>query len=291
MMKKQSVWNVLKRLLFLVVGTALMAMSVTCIFEPMELVTGGLTGVGILLNHVLERFGLWTVPLWLVSLIGNLPLLTWAYFQRGAKALGGVLLGTVLHTFFLLVLPPFRLLDGDYLLSAAAGGILMGVGIGLVFSARSSTGGSDLLSLLIAGKDNPNAAPGILMLLDGAVVAASAFVLGINAALYSIFAVVVFSKVSDTVLEGLHFAKAVYIMSDRADEISEALLHQIDRGVTQFHSRGMYTRREGATVFCVIARRELSRLLAAVRQIDPHAFVVIQDVRSVRGEGFIENPQ
>lgn len=290
-MKNQKAWKLIKRLAFLVCGTALMALSVNCIFEPMELVTGGLTGVGIILNHILEHFGLWTVPLWLVSLIGNLPLLIWAYVQRGKKLLGATLLGTMLHTFFLYAIPSFPLLEDDYLLASAAGGIFMGLGIGLVFAAHASTGGSDLLSLLIAGKDNPNAAPGILMLLDGTVVAASALLLGLNIALYSLFVVVIFSKVSDAVLEGLHFAKAVYIMSDRADEISDALLRQIDRGVTEFHSRGMYTRKEGATVFCVVARREMTKLLAAVREIDPRAFVVIQDVRSVRGEGFIENPQ
>lgn len=290
-MKKQTAWKIVKRVLFLVCGTALMALAVNCIFEPMELVTGGLTGLGIILNHILEHLGLWKVPLWLVSLVGNVPLLIWAYVQRGKSLLGGTLMGTLLHTFFLYIIPPMQLLDGDYLLSAAAGGIFMGLGIGLVFSAHASTGGSDLLSILLAGKDNPNAAPGILMFLDGAVVAASVFVLGVNIALYSLLVVVIFSKVSDAVLEGMHFAKAIYIMSDRADEISDALLRQIDRGVTEFHSRGMYTRREGATVFCVIARRELTKLLATVREIDPGAFVVIQDVRSVRGEGFIENPQ
>lgn len=266
-----------------------MAVSVRCIFEPMELVTGGFTGIGIMLNRILTTMEMGKVPLWVVTLVGNVPLLIWAYLQRGPALIKGTILGTIFNTFFLYIIPNFTIIEEDYLLSSAAGGIIMGLGIGLVFAAGGSTGGSDLLSILLAGKGNPNAAPGILLFLDGAVVLASIFVLGVNIALYSLFVVWMFSKVSDAVMEGMHFAKAVYIMSEHADKISAVLLKELDRGVTEFHSRGMYTEKEGNTVYCVVAKRELTKMLRLIREIDEKAFVVIQDVRSVRGEGFIEN--
>lgn len=278
-----------RKLIFLIIGTGLMALSVRCIFEPMELVTGGFTGMGIMLNRILGTLGFRKVPLWVISFAGNVPLLIWAYFQRGRSLISGTLLGTAFHTFFLYIIPNFPIIEEDYLLSSAAGGIIMGVGIGLVFSVGGSTGGSDLLSILLAGKNNPNGAPGILMVLDGAVVLASIFVLGVNIALYSLFIVWMFSKVSDAVMEGMHFAKAVYVMSDYAEEISGVLLKELDRGVTVFHSRGMYTGKEGKTIYCVVAKREVSKMLGMIRAIDEKAFIVIQDVRSVRGEGFIEN--
>lgn len=289
MKKKKTRWaEELRQLLLLLAGTALMAVAVRCVFEPMEIVTGGFTGVGIVANHVLERFGIAKIPLWSVNLFGNIPLLIWAWGRNGFTLIRNTILGTVLHSVFLYQIPIMNLAEGDYLLATIAGGILMGAGIGLVFCANGSTGGTDLLSMLLAGKNNANAAPGILLVLDGAVVAASVFTLGFPIAMYSLLVVYAFTKVSDIVMEGMHFAKAVYIMSPKADEISEALLHELDRGVTQFASRGMYTKKEGATVLCVLARREVNRLLSIVHRIDTNAFVIIQDVRSVRGEGFVE---
>ncbi len=268
-----------------------MAAAVNCVFSPMNMVVGGVTGIGITVNHVFEVYGWKTVPLGVFNIVANVPLLLWAWRRLGKGFVGRTLIGTVLLSLFLILIPEKSILqEEDYLLATVVGGTLSGIGIGCVFRGGGSTGGSDLLSLLLAGGKSSRATA-ILLWIDGIIVAGGCAVFGTNATLYAVFAVILISKLSDGVLTGFRNAKAVTIISEKHESIAKDILMQMERGVTGWNTQGMYTKKEGKTLLCVVSGREVTRLMDIIREKDSAAFVLIQDASKVLGSGFIENEQ
>ncbi len=281
-----------KDILFLIIGTILIALSVNLVYDPMGMVTGGVTGLAIALKYltglVLPSGG---IPIWITNIVFNVPLFIAAYFILGKKFIGKTLFATVSLTVFIAVLPCKALFAEDYLLAAVFGGVFSGTGMGLVLATMSTTGGTDLLSMLIHEKKKHLSVPQVLMVVDGAVVILGIFVFGINAALYAIIAVYISAKVSDNILEGLKFAKMAYIISDHHEQIATEILHDMDRGVTRLNVTGMYSNAEKKMLFCVVSKKEIVELIDIVNKKDPKAFVIVSDVREVVGEGFIEFKQ
>jgi uncharacterized membrane-anchored protein YitT (DUF2179 family) len=110
-------------------------------------------------------------------------------------------------------------------------------------------------------------------------------------ALYATIAVFITAKVSDGILEGLKFAKMAYIISDDYLRIADAIMHQMDRGVTGINATGMYSSRDKKMLFCVVSKNEIVKIIEIAQKIDPKSFVIVSDVREVMGEGFIEYRQ
>lgn len=133
--------------------------------------------------------------------------------------------------------------------------------------------------------------PQILMVIDGCIVVSGAAVFGIKSALYAVIAVYITTKVSDAILEGLKFAKMVYIISDHHEEIAAEILTTMDRGATGIAIKGMYTGNDRNMLFCVVSKKEIVQIKEIVRKLDPKAFVIVSDVREAVGEGFIEYKQ
>lgn len=130
--------------------------------------------------------------------------------------------------------------------------------------------------------------PQIMQVLDAVIVLFGAAVFGIRTALYALIAIYAVSKVSDGIVEGLKFSKMVYIISEKNPEISNAILHQMDRGVTGLKARGLYSGNDREMLCCVVSKKEISQIKEIVREFDEKAFVIVSDVREVFGEGFIE---
>ena len=128
----------------------------------------------------------------------------------------------------------------------------------------------------------------IMQVLDGLIVLVGASVFGIRAALYALIAIFTVSKISDGLIEGLKFSKQAYIISDHHQEIADAILKEMSRGVTGMTARGMYSNSEKNMLFCVVSKKEIVQLRELVSRFDPRAFVIVSDVREVFGEGFIE---
>jgi uncharacterized membrane-anchored protein YitT (DUF2179 family) len=163
----------------------------------------------------------------------------------------------------------------------------MGAGLGIVFRSGATTGGTDLAAR-ITNHFAPNLTMGqILLFIDTSVIifAAIAFQ-SFLLALYAIVTLFISSKVIDAVLEGVNFAKSVFVISDRPDEISERILKDLDRGVTALKGTGMYTGKDKQVLLCVLHRGQLPLLKEIVKIIDPKAFIILTDIREVLGEGF-----
>ena len=270
--------------ILMVVGTGLMALAIQCIYDPVGLVTGGFTGVAIIAKYVTKG----AVPLWLTNLVLNVPLFLLAALIKGKKFVARTAVATVLLSAWLYVIPLWNLAEGDYVLSAIFGGVICGVGMGMVLLARATTGGTDMLAALIQHKLRHYTIMQIICVIDGIIVAVGIYSFGVKAALYAIVAIYVTSKVSDTLMEGMKYSKAVFIVSDRYKEISDAIMTQMDRGVTGLDAVGMYSGDEKCMLDCVVSKKEIVVLKEIILKIDNNAFVIVTDAREVVGEGFLE---
>lgn len=281
----------LRKYLTILFGAILLALSVNLVYEPMALVTGGISGLAIVVKRLTEPFIEGGLPIWVFNLICNIPLFLIATLIRGRKFIVTTMAGTVLYILALMVIPIIDFHFEDALLASIIGGTISGAGIGLVFSVSASTGGTDLAAMVIHKYKRHMSVPQILSIIDGVIIFIGALVFGIGNALYAIIAVFVTAKVSDGMLEGLKFAKMAYIISDNYTEIAEDILRSMDRGVTGLNATGMYSNKDRKMLFCVVSKKEIVKIIEIAQRIDPKSFVIVSDVREVMGEGFIEYRQ
>lgn len=288
-MRKQDL-GLWKDIFFILAGTFLMSLGINLAFDPMGLVCGGVTGLAIVIKHVTGLFWEGGLPVWLSNLLFNGPLFLIALVRKGKKYIAKTMLATVALSAWIYIVPIYQLFD-DYVLAALFGGVMTGAGIGMVFSRMATTGGTDLLSALIHDKIKHFSIPQLLAVIDGAIVLLGAVIFGVENAMYAICVVYLCSKISDGLLQGLKFAKMAHIISDKAEEIAEVVLKDVDRGATGVRVQGMYSKEEKKMLICVVTKKEIVELIDIVHKIDPSAFVIVNDVHEVRGEGFIEITQ
>lgn len=263
-------------------GTFLIGFAIKNIFDPVRMVTGGVSGVAIIVKE------LWSVPLWLTNTVLNIPLFAAGLFVCGWTFIKRTLFATVMLSISLYVLPEVSYMGNDLLLSGLFGGILSGVGMGMVFLTSCTTGGTDLLAALIQKRFRHYTLAQIMQVLDGLIVLAGASVFGVRTALYALIAIFCVAKVTDGIIEGLKFSKQAYIISEQYREIAEAIMERMGRGVTSLEARGMFSNQEKNMLYCVVSKKEIVRLKEIVAEFDPGAFVIVSDAREVFGEGFIE---
>lgn len=273
--------------LLIIIGTGLMATAITSCFDAAGMVTGGFSGIAIIVKAGTKGLYGNGVPLWVTNLVLNVPVFILAAKIKGFSFVKKALMGDISLTVWLAVLPAWKLSE-DILLAALYGGILQGVGIGLVFLGGGTTGGTDLLAAIIQKYMKHYSIAQVMQFVDGAVVVAGMYVFGVERALYAIIAVYLVTKVSDGIIAGLKFSKAVYIITDKPDEVSRMVMEDIDRGITGIRAKGMYSGNDKLMLFCVVGKKELVHLKEMIDEIDPKAFVIVGDAREVHGEGFIE---
>lgn len=264
------------------IGTFLMALGTNLIYEPMSMVTGGFSGVGIILHAIFR------VPVWVTTVVLNIPLFILARKTHGKEFLFQSLYAMLSFSVALAVIPVASVVGKDYLMAALLGGALHGVGLGLVFSKGSSTGGTDLLSALLHPFFPVMRMPNILGIIDAIIVIAGMVIFGIRTALYAIVAVFVTAKIMDGVTAGMRYAKFLYVISDESEQIAQLIMDKLQRGVTALKGNGMYSGDEKQVLMCVVSRREAVSLIKLVKELDDRAFVIISDAREVMGEGFDE---
>ena len=288
MIKDRNYFEMLRSYLLIAAGTGLMAFAIKSSFDPIGLVTGGFTGIGIMLRRLTADFIEGGIPIWFTNILLNAPLFLVAFRLKGGRFIGRTVLASMLLSFWLGVIPDVDLAGGDYLLASVYGGVLTGAGIGLVLSAKVATGGTDLIATLVHLKFRAYSIAQLLQVIDGAIILAGIYVCGIRASLYAVFAVYITTRVSDLITEGGKFSKAVYIISEQHAQIADAVMHEMDRGITLVPAVGMYRHEERNMLFCVVSTKELITLKEYIKNIDAGAFVIVTDAREVLGEGFLE---
>ena len=278
-MNKQTVYDYF----LITLGSILVSVGLVSILVPNRIAAGGVSGLAIVIYHLAD------LPVGRVILALNVPL-----FLIGLKELGLRYGLRSLYSVLILSLAT-EILDGvltvlteDLLLASLYGGGVIGLGLGIVFRARASTGGTDILAQFISRYTDFSSGKG-LILVDFFVIALAGIVFQIEIILYAILALFVTGKVIDFVQEGLGVAKAAFIISDNTYDIKEEIMEELNRGVTIFKGKGGFTEEDKEILLCIISRSELIDLKRVVSRIDEDGFVVITDVHEVLGEGFKEN--
>ena len=290
-MKISKKYKKLYDYIFVLVGTGILAFAIQCLYDPVELVTGGFSGLSIIIKNVTSGLIEGGVPLWLSNIALNIPVFVIGYFLKGKEFIGKTVAGTMLLSLWLYLLPPIAVAEGDYMIAAIFGGVLAGAGIGLVLKAGATTGGTDMVASLLQLKLRHYSIVQIMQVLDNLIVLTGLFIFGMRPALYSVISIVVATYVSDMVLEGSNYAKGVFIITNHSDAVANRIIKELNRGVTGLYAKGMYTGTEKCMLYCVVSMKEIVKLKDFVVETDPKAFVIVSDVREVLGEGFQEYKQ
>ncbi len=269
--------------ILMILGSFIMGFAIKNIYDPAGLVTGGVSGLAIILK---DQIG---IPLWCTNTALNIPLFLASLKLKGWRFLKRTFVATAALSVSLYMIPEIGLIPrDDMLLTALFGGLISGVGTGMVFLAQSTTGGTDMLAALIQKKMPYYTISQIMQVLDALIVLTGAAVFGIQPALYALIAIYGLARVSDGMIEGLKFSKMVFIISERNQEIAHRIMTEMSRGVTGLNARGMYSGKARDMLCCVVSKKEISQLKEIVGDLDRRAFVIVSDVREVLGEGFIE---
>lgn len=271
-------------LLLMFLGTAMIALGIQWLYDPAGLVTGGVTGAAIIVKSLSGG----KIPLWFTNILFNIPVFLIAWRVKGKRFIGRTLIGTVMLSLWLYIIPAGDMAKGDYILAAVFGGVISGAGMGFVLLARATTGGTDMMAVLVQSRLRHYSVVQILQVIDGIVVLAGLYVFGIQAGLYAIVAIFVTSKISDALLEGMKYSKTAFIITSRSQEVAETIMERLDRGVTGLFAKGMYSGEEKCVLYCVVEPKQIVELKDIVAEFDPDAFVIVSDAREVLGEGFIE---
>ena len=275
----------LRAVLLITLAALIYALSFVWCFDPNGIAFGGITGLAQIVNRLFPA-----APVGVTVIVLNIPL-----FILGWKLIGGKLLVSSLYAMFIssvfidLLTPLYDWQPMEPLLACIFGGLLMGASLGVVFLQGATTGGTDLAARLLKLKFKWLPMGKLLMGVDLAVIVLVAlFFRNLNTALYGLVALYITTLAMDGILYGLDNAKVAYIISDHNDEISSAIVQDLDRGVTILHGQGAYTGAEKQVLMCAFKQREIAAIKAAVKDIDPDAFLIVCNAHEVLGDGFRE---
>lgn len=287
-MNKANNKEELIKYLMIVIGTTITAMGINIFYSPYHLVTGGLSGLAIVVEYVSKNTLGFGVPLWLTNLLVNIPLFIIGIKLKGKSFAGKSIFAAGFLSLALWYTSYIPAVKADLLIAAVFGGVLVGVGIGLVLRASATTGGTDLLATIIKHYFRRLQISNIMLGIDSVIITVGLFVFGVEKAMYALISVFIISKVINSVLEGINYSKAVHIISTKSEEVSVALMKELNRGVTGINGTGMYTGGDKRILFVVCSKNQIVALQKVVTSIDDKAFITITDVREVVGRGFTE---
>ena len=269
---------------FIVVGSFILASAFVLFFTPYKIIPGGVYGISIVLHYVLGT------PIGMMALCFDIPLTIIGMKVLGPRFGFKTVLGfslTAVFTDTLTWLWGFEpLVNGDALLSSIFGGLLCGLGLGLIFRSKATSGGSDIVAAIIA-KYTKLPIGQLMIMVDSVIVLLGLFVFqDWKIPLYSWIAIFITGKVIDGVLEGINYEKSLFINSEKHEEIRDKIINNLNRGGTIIEGQGMFNMAERKIIFTVVSRRELVILEEYIHQIDPKAFLTVFNASEILGEGF-----
>lgn len=269
--------------LYIAIGSFILAFAINFFLVPCKISTGGVSGIGTVLYYFSN------IPLSVTTLAINLILFVCGYKTLKKSSIAKTVAGIVFLSLFLEITEKFGSYSEDMLISAVFGGVLVGVGVGLTVLKDASTGGSDFAALMIHKIIPHVSVATIIMIIDGIIIAVSGIAFeNYTITFYSVISLYIASKVTDFIMVRGDWAKSVYIISKKHDEIANEIMSDMERGVTGIYSRGLYNSEENMMLMCIVKSKEIPKLLEKVKRLDKSAFTIISEVREVHGEGFKE---
>lgn len=274
-MRREKLWSFVE----LTVGSLVAGIGLALFLIPNRIAAGGISGLATVLHYMLG------FPVGLTMLALNVPLFVAGWKRLGIEFATKTAYGTAALSVFVDLLSVVPGPTHDPLLASIYGGMLIGAGLGVVFRAGGTTGGTDLAAQLARSLVRVSSGWALLFI-DGAVIGMAALVFGVELALYALLSLFISSRVIDVVQEGVGYAKLAIIISPHHEAISRAILYELGRGVTGLAGRGLWTSEQREILLCVVNRSEVTRLKYLVAKIDPRAFLIVGNTHEVLGEGF-----
>lgn len=274
----------IKKYVFIIIGCLVFSVGVVWFADESGLVTGGFSGIAIIVNRV---FG--GVPLFLTNLVLNIPLFLLSAYQRGVKFVARSFFAMAVSSLFMFIFAeiknPFNIGD-DLFLASALSGAAMGVGLGIVMSTFTTSGGTDMLASVIKYRFPHVSIHIIMLILDVLIIFCGVFIFGFKKSVYGIISLIICSKLIDLFLGGFNFLKAVFVISEKRSEISKQVSKNMGRGNTLIHATGMYTGNRRDILFIVVSSKEVVKIKEIVKKFDENAFMFVCSAAEVIGEGF-----
>lgn len=281
-MEKGKGLKTLVTLVGIALGVFLLAIGLVLFLEPNTIAPGGVTGFAIVFKKVTG------IPVYITNLAINIPLFIIGVIILGRNFGWKTLYATTLLSLFLKVIPAQAVTE-DLLLSSIFGGLVTGIGLGIVFKCGGTTGGTDLAGSILNRLFPTFSLSTFMMIIDIVVVAFAGIVdKKVETSLYSVIALYITVKVIDMILEGIGYLKGFIIITSKPEQISRKIMEDLDRGVTLFKGKGMYTKEEKDVLLCVVNRFQFAKTKDIVYDIDKDAFIMVTEMSEVLGEGFEE---
>ncbi len=307
MRQSKKLRNQIRDYVAITIGAFIMAVGIGAFLVDAKVVPGGVSGLAMTVHYLTD----YKIPVGLLMWIFNIPLFLW-----GLKVLGGrfglrTFVGFTLNSLFIDLIrgniPGFRFIkmqestaiqdmyQHDFILAILFGAALLGIGLGIIFKFRGTTAGSDIVAAIM--QKRMGVKPGqAMMLIDFFVITAAGFVIhfkslsefkpALSLTLYAFILLFISARIIDVIIDGMDYARAAVIISPRYKEIADIIMDELSRGATALHGQGLYTNADRQVIFTVITRKETTQLTDIVKEIDPDAFVIINNVHEVLGAGF-----
>lgn len=293
--------------IFIAIGAAIMSLGIGVFLVDAKVVPGGASGLSMAIYYLSGN----TFPIGITIWFINVPLFIWGYKELGKRFGIRTFYGFTLVSLFIDLFrgdipglgwirlqdaPAIKdLIQNDFLFMVLIGSVLLGLGLGIIFKFRGTTAGSDIVAAIMQKKFGMK--PGqAIMIIDFFVIALAGVIIefmnlspdkpALSLTLYALFLLFVSSKLIDVVIDGFDYARAATIISDKYEEIGEAIIHDLSRGATAIKTRGIYRNIDREMIYTVVTLKELGTLVDLVKSIDPGAFIIINNVHEVLGEGF-----
>ncbi len=273
--------KIIKEYSLFILGSIIAAMGTSLFLLPNQLSSGGFSGIATILYY------LFNIPMGTTIIFLNIPVFILAFIREGKQFVLKTIVATFVFSEAINFFEKIEPVTNDKILASVYGGIIIGIGLALVFKGKSSTGGTDLIANIIVTYNNEVSLGNVLQSLDIIVVILNIIFLGeIEIGLYSAIAIFLINKMLDLIFEGINFSKMIYIVSDEYEAIADVINREIKRGATGLYGKGMYTNEEKMIVMCVAKRKHIIKIKEISKQIDPDVFVIVTDAREVYGLGF-----
>ena len=277
--RRKTAMDRIKKYLVLIIGSLIYSAGLEIFLVPNNIIDGGIVGISIMASYLTG------IPFGVYMLVLNLPFLYLGYKQIGKTFAISTIISIIALSIFSEFLEPVPQITQDYFLAAIFGGIIAGAGVGLVIRQGGSLDGTEITAIILDRKTSFSVGE-VVMFFNLFILGAAGFVFGWDKAMYSLVAYFIISKMIDVVLKGLDESYAVMIVSDEYEEIADALMHRLGRGVTYLHGQGAYTGDDKQVLYCVVTRLEVVKLKEIALEKDETAFVTINPVHDIVGGRF-----
>ena len=277
----KKIKNISIEIIETIIGAIIMAIATSLFLLPNQLSSGGFAGIATIVYYFLK------IPMGATILAFNIPLFLFAGYKLGKSFLIKSIIGTITFSIAIDILDKLTPLTQDRFLACIYGGIIIGLGTAIILKADSSTGGSDLISMLVR-KYNPDIrTSNVIIIVDTVIVGLNVlFFREIEIGLYSAIAIYLMGKMIDIIFEGIYFTKLIIIISNKSQEISEKIGEKVGKGTTGLFGKGMYTNEHKTILMCAASRGDVARVKQTAKKIDPKSFIIIANAREVVGLGF-----